>query len=116
MVRMSVYCEKVPKSKIVDKTTFEGIKEHIFVGRTERPKDIDVAAKWSIDPCFLPYPFENVAERIVNLSVRPDDVWIVTFPKCGTTWAQEMIWLICNNLDYDTSAKVKLVERFPFLE
>ena len=28
------------------------------------------------------------AERIFNFEVRPDDIWILTYPKCGTTWAQ----------------------------
>ena len=27
----------------------------------------------------------NWAERIYNFNLRPDDIWIVTFPKCGTT-------------------------------
>ena len=44
-------------------------------------------------------------ERIKNMEVFEDDVWIITFPKCGTTWVQEMIWMIGNDLDYDSSAK-----------
>ena len=27
----------------------------------------------------------NFPERIYNMTLRPDDIWIVTFPKCGTT-------------------------------
>ena len=27
----------------------------------------------------------NFPERIYNITLRSDDVWIVTFPKCGTT-------------------------------
>ncbi|XP_069679254.1 luciferin sulfotransferase-like isoform X2 [Periplaneta americana] len=60
------------------------------------------------------YPYH--AERIRHLTVRPDDVWIITYPKCGTTWTQEMVWLLMNNLDYETAKNVDQTERSPFLE
>ncbi|CAG9801248.1 unnamed protein product [Chironomus riparius] len=67
--------------------------------------------------CVMPKTFiDKGFERIKNMKVFEDDIWIVTFPKCGTTWAQEMIWMIGNDLDYETSAKTSLDERFPFLE
>lgn len=34
----------------------------------------------------------------------------------GTTWCQEMVWLINNNFDYDTAKEIPLYTRFPFLE
>ena len=60
---------------------------------------------------------ENILKdgpEIYNLELRPDDVWIVTYPKCGTTWTQELLWLIMNNADFE-SAKPYVYERSPFL-
>ena len=31
---------------------------------------------------------DNVGERVFNFKLRPDDIWIITYPKCGTTWCQ----------------------------
>ncbi|KAG5678968.1 hypothetical protein PVAND_008583 [Polypedilum vanderplanki] len=39
----------------------------------------------------------------------------MSFPKSGTTWTQEMAWLLNNNLDFEKS-KEDLVSRYLFLE
>ncbi|KAG5678600.1 hypothetical protein PVAND_008261 [Polypedilum vanderplanki] len=56
------------------------------------------------------------AERVKNMKVFDDDVWVISFPKCGTTWCQEMVWLINNDLDYESALETNLNVRFPFLE
>ncbi|KAG6794945.1 hypothetical protein HZU73_09395 [Apis mellifera caucasica] len=63
----------------------------------------------------LPKKYEDFAQIIENFEIRDDDVWICSFPKTGTTWTQEMIWCIANDLDFER-AKVRLSERFPFLD
>ena len=30
-------------------------------------------------------------DRIRNFEVKDDDIWICTFPKCGTTWTLSLI-------------------------
>ncbi|XP_055621718.1 luciferin sulfotransferase-like [Toxorhynchites rutilus septentrionalis] len=71
---------------------------------------------WSPVHCILPKRYKHFAERIRNLTIYEDDVWIVTFPKAGTTWAQEMLWLIDHDLDYEKASSVNLQERSVFLE
>ncbi|XP_037090162.1 sulfotransferase 1C4-like [Pollicipes pollicipes] len=53
-------------------------------------------------------------ENLYNYPRKAGDVWVVTPPKSGTTWTQEMVWLIANDLDYD-GAKRTLSERWDFL-
>ncbi|CAH0564264.1 unnamed protein product [Brassicogethes aeneus] len=65
---------------------------------------------------FFPSGYVKEAENYYNFEPRPDDVWVVTYPRSGTTWSQEMVWLLANNLDYERAEKVPLVDRFPFLE
>ncbi|GAB0094346.1 hypothetical protein DMENIID0001_096320 [Sergentomyia squamirostris] len=83
--------------------------DNISVERNENFEDF--AENWILDPCALPATYLKESDIIDNFSVRPDDVWLTGLPKSGTTWMQEMIWLICNNLDYE-GAKSE-INRFP---
>lgn len=65
---------------------------------------------------FFPSGYLKQAEDIYNFELRKDDVVVVTFPRCGTTWTQEMAWLLANDLDYCTAADIPLTKRFAFLE
>lgn len=65
---------------------------------------------------LMPGAYEFFAEKIYNFEARPDDVYICTFPRSGISWTQEMVWLLCNNLDYETALKKSQHERFPYLE
>lgn len=59
---------------------------------------------------------DQFAERVKAMEVYDDDVWVISFPKCGTTWTQEMVWLINNDLNYEKALEKNLNDRFPFLE
>ncbi|XP_021926131.1 sulfotransferase family cytosolic 1B member 1-like isoform X2 [Zootermopsis nevadensis] len=64
---------------------------------------------------LMPVYYLKFADRIENMEVRDSDVWVVSHPKTGTTWTQEMAWVIGTDLDFE-GAKVPLPERFPFLD
>lgn len=34
---------------------------------------------------LLPPKFKDVAQRILDLEVRPDDVWLVSYPRTGNS-------------------------------
>lgn len=60
--------------------------------------------------------YKDFADTIYNFKVRSDDVFVCTHPRSGTTWTQEIVWLICNDLDYETARVEVLNKRFPYLE
>ena len=59
---------------------------------------------------MFPTGYLQYEKEIRELEVRSDDVWVSSFPKCGTTWTQEMVWNILNNIDLDTAKSVKLTK------
>ncbi|KAF0307343.1 Estrogen sulfotransferase [Amphibalanus amphitrite] len=59
---------------------------------------------------------EQEVEDMYNHPLDPRDVWVVTPPKCGTTWTQEMVWLIANDLDYEGAKTPFIPDRHLFTE
>ncbi len=65
----------------------------------------------------MPKRFEPFAERIWNFEAKPDDIWIVTFPKSGTTLTQELMWQIAHGCNVDSEeSKQNIFLRVPFIE
>uniref|UniRef100_A0A336LZF5 CSON005747 protein n=1 Tax=Culicoides sonorensis TaxID=179676 RepID=A0A336LZF5_CULSO len=60
--------------------------------------------------------FQSIARKIKEMEVYDDDIWVVSFPKSGTTWTMEMTWLLNNDLDYEMAKDIELSRRFPMLE
>ena len=64
---------------------------------------------------------EKLADRIYNMKLRDDDIWILSYPKCGTTWAIETAWLVMNDARLETAnspqmSRVPYVESYAFLD
>ena len=72
--------------------------------------------KTSPGNCVLPAAYEKFKDRIHNLQLRSDDVFVLTWVKNGTTWTQEMVWCLQNNCDFQTAKRINTLERVPFLE
>ncbi|XP_014780530.1 sulfotransferase 4A1 [Octopus bimaculoides] len=64
----------------------------------------------------LPAMLENDLPKIRDFDVRPDDVWVVSWPRSGTTWVQEIVYLIHSNLDISQEEEKNIEQRFHFLE
>lgn len=47
----------------------------------------------------MPGRFLDFAERIWKFQPLPTDIWIVTYPKSGTTLTQELMWQIANGVE-----------------
>ncbi|XP_066994999.2 luciferin sulfotransferase-like [Anabrus simplex] len=74
------------------------------------------ACRFGPKGCLLPTPYTDYVQRLKNFEVREDDVWIVAFPKSGTTWSQEMIWLLIHDLDYKGAKAQEIIYRSPSVE
>ena len=61
------------------------------------------------------YYAEHLANKIYNFKLREDDIWVVTFPKAGTTMTQELVWSLVHGLEND-KISTNIRERSPFLE
>ena len=52
-------------------------------------------------------------DKLNDFQLYPDDVWVVTYPKCGTTWTQQIVRLIKNKGVQDNT---NLDHAVPWLE
>ena len=72
--------------------------------------------KTNIADYFLPEFFKKHLSQFKSIELRNDDVWIVSFPKSGTTWIQEIVYLIVNNCDFSKAKSKSIEDRMPFID
>ncbi|KAI5632724.1 sulfotransferase domain-containing protein [Phthorimaea operculella] len=65
---------------------------------------------------IMPHKFREEGAKLYHMPVRSDDIFVITFPRSGTTWTQELVWMLANDLDYAKSAAIPLGQRYPFIE
>lgn len=72
---------------------------------------VEVQPSGGIFPSFI----EDWCVKYSQFPVKKDDVWVVTYPKAGTTWTQELTWCLMFGMDSE-DAKLEMMKRFPFFE
>ncbi len=65
---------------------------------------------------FMPKTYERYAERLSKFEIRDDDVFVLTWPKNGTTWTQELVWSLLNYDNIDNAKTISLHQRVPYFE
>ena len=59
---------------------------------------------------------DTLAEIGRRFVPRPTDVHIVTYPKAGTSWIQEVVWLVNNDADVAASNAMQSSQRTVYIE
>ncbi|XP_070560564.1 sulfotransferase 1C4-like [Ptychodera flava] len=62
------------------------------------------------------YVRKDTLERPELYQIKSDDIFVVSFPKSGTTWVLELTQLIINKGDPTYSESVNHFDRIPFME
>uniref|UniRef100_A0A6G1SMV5 Estrogen sulfotransferase n=1 Tax=Aceria tosichella TaxID=561515 RepID=A0A6G1SMV5_9ACAR len=64
---------------------------------------------------FHPRAYE-ILTKIQQLKFREDDIILTMFPKSGSTWLSECIYLIVNQYQYESASKESIEYRFPQID
>uniref|UniRef100_A0A1A9V4E1 Sulfotransferase domain-containing protein n=1 Tax=Glossina austeni TaxID=7395 RepID=A0A1A9V4E1_GLOAU len=103
-----------PVSGIIDDNLFKTKILQMTNKNHQIPLDL---VDWSNRWCTVPAGSKQHYETFYETKIRSDDVFVVTFPKSGTTWIQEALWLLMNNLDFEKAKAEDLhSQRSLFLE
>ncbi|XP_071242310.1 sulfotransferase 4A1-like [Salvelinus alpinus] len=71
---------------------------------------------FEFDGVRLPPFCRGKMEDIANFSLRSSDIWIVTYPKSGTSLLQEVVYLVSQGADPDEIGLMNIDEQLPVLE
>jgi hypothetical protein len=65
---------------------------------------------------IFPSAFVEDYERTKNFKCNPQDVFLVGFPRSGTTMMQECLWLLMNNFNFEKSYGASTYSRVQYFE
>lgn len=58
----------------------------------------------------------GVLKELTHFQFKPDDIIVASYPKTGTTWIQEIVYMLTHNFKKSDSSSEFLETRFPYLE
>ncbi|GLH10760.1 Putative sulfotransferase domain protein [Gryllus bimaculatus] len=93
-------------------TRVAGEKAAKYFGLHANHEDRAEAVRFGAGGCVLTCAYESSAQAVKDFAVREDDVHVIK----GTTWTQEMVWLLVNDFDYEGAKEKTLMHRSPYLE
>uniref|UniRef100_A0A182VV30 Sulfotransferase domain-containing protein n=1 Tax=Anopheles minimus TaxID=112268 RepID=A0A182VV30_9DIPT len=113
---MSFEYTEITDQLYVENKEQTGEEDYIMV-RAKQYADVPISIpNWEpLAHCYTD-KFQQYEKDLLEFEVFPDDVWVASYPKSGTTWCQEMVWLICNDLNFEAARAESLRTRFPFLD
>ncbi|XP_033118106.1 sulfotransferase 1C4-like [Anneissia japonica] len=59
---------------------------------------------------------DEILEAMKTFEVRQDDIWVITYPKAGTTWMQEIVSVLLNGCDFQKADEIDIRHRYSFLD
>ncbi|XP_073483238.1 amine sulfotransferase-like isoform X2 [Aquarana catesbeiana] len=67
--------------------------------------------------CFLKdmMPLEYI-DSLQDFKIRDDDIFLITYPKSGTIWTQQILCLICSEGHRNGTEKIDTTERMKWFE
>lgn len=102
---MSIIHTKVQDSQFTQGASYIGASKFIYATiDPNTAQNLPFPTDYKFGKCFLPEKYAKFAARIHDFEVRADDIWIVAFPKTGTTWVQNIVWQLKNNLNFEAEA------------
>ncbi|OWF55574.1 sulfotransferase 4A1-like [Mizuhopecten yessoensis] len=85
----------------------ERVKDELQTGRPQMIRYKDT---------MLPIFVERILGDIEDFETDENDIWVVSFPRSGTTLTQELVDLVQSEGDFVRVVTMTLEERFPYFE
>lgn len=94
---------------------------HVYLFSFSESAETDVSKKYPLlrvrgFPFPEPFFLINNIEDTIDFKPQDSDIFVVTYPKCGTTWMQYIVWEILHKGAVPPPPNRMMFEEFPFLE